>query len=280
MNDLLLLSFLAALAVAAVVAAIVLVARNRALRQQAAERARKARASARPPRAAAAASAAAPTPSVTRSSAARPTIAPAERLTAAPSPVANAGSPRFAPPPAEPAPPRSVARPAATRPAAPPPRPPVRPDFEVTRPFEPAIDSALPATRAPIAAPAPAAARRILVVDDSAVVRAKLGKLLAARGWTVALARHGGQALEVLDREGADLLITDLEMPEMDGHALIAALASRSLPILAITGHETPPAPAQLGRSVRGVMRKPWDDADLLAAVDAALRPSTTLLVH
>ena len=116
----------------------------------------------------------------------------------------------------------------------------------------------------------------VLLVDDSAVVRAKLKKLLDSAGYQVAIARDGLDALEVMRGRHFDLLITDLEMPNMDGSALIAAVQSKAetwaMPILAITGHEQLPAGLPVGSSsLRHVLRKPWVDADVLSQVAAAL---------
>ncbi len=65
--------------------------------------------------------------------------------------------------------------------------------------------------------------RRILIVDDHAVVREGLARILAAtgEGWTVGEASSGFQAIEWLRREHADLVIVDLSMPGMSGLELI-----------------------------------------------------------
>ena len=66
-------------------------------------------------------------------------------------------------------------------------------------------------------------AKRILIVDDHAVVREGLARILAAagEGWTVGEASSGFQAIEWLRRERADLVIVDLSMPGMSGLELI-----------------------------------------------------------
>lgn len=156
-----------------------------------------------------------------------------------------------------------------------PPRPVVAP-IPVPQPTAKPIEIARPAVAPPT--PRPAAQRRILIVDDSAVVRTKLAKLLGSHGWTVTQARDGQDALRMLGSDGADLLITDLEMPQMDGRELIAALGSRALPILAITGHDSPPPAASLGAGVRAVLHKPWDDQALLGAIEAAFDAQSTLI--
>jgi CheY-like chemotaxis protein len=117
-----------------------------------------------------------------------------------------------------------------------------------------------------------------LLVDDSAVVRAKLRKLLESAGHAVVLARDGVEALECLGRERFALLITDLEMPNMNGAELIAAVHGRpdlvSLPMLAITGHDELQSHLHQFARLHGVLRKPWNDAELLQRVQSLL-PAT-----
>lgn len=123
------------------------------------------------------------------------------------------------------------------------------------------------------AVPAQPAQRAVLVVDDSAVVRAKLRKLLESSGYRVSVAADGLEAEEALARERVHLLITDLEMPRMDGFALIASvkgsLATETLPIIAITGHEALQGRVRDCEGVYGIFQKPWSDRELLRRVAA-----------
>lgn len=77
---------------------------------------------------------------------------------------------------------------------------------------------------------------RILVVDDSPVERRLVGGLLT-RGLAdvaVSYADNGRQALDAVAAEMPDVLITDLQMPEMNGLQLVEAIRSRSYPVPAI----------------------------------------------
>ncbi|MEX0297957.1 MAG: response regulator, partial [Kordiimonas sp.] len=67
--------------------------------------------------------------------------------------------------------------------------------------------------------------KRILVVDDSATMRDMLIQYLQASDYMVATATSGTQALELLKTERYDIIITDLEMPELDGFGLIRAVS-------------------------------------------------------
>ncbi len=129
--------------------------------------------------------------------------------------------------------------------------------------------------------PAPGAdAPALLLVDDSAVVRAKLGKLLECAGYRVTVAKDGVEALEQLGKQRFAVLITDLEMPNMDGFELIAAvqgsLETEDLPIIAITGHDELQARVHAVQGLFGLFKKPWNDRELLKRVEtlATLRQS------
>jgi two-component system chemotaxis sensor kinase CheA len=83
-------------------------------------------------------------------------------------------------------------------------------------------------------------AQKILVVEDSFTVRELQRGILEAAGYRVATARDGREALDVLARDDEiELVITDIEMPELDGFALTEAIRSdparSSLPIVVVT---------------------------------------------
>lgn len=81
--------------------------------------------------------------------------------------------------------------------------------------------------------------RRVLVVDDSPLTRELLVSLLEAVGYAVTQANDGAQALEQLNRERVDVVVTDLEMPRVDGLELTRRLKQhptlRTLPVVIVT---------------------------------------------
>jgi len=80
---------------------------------------------------------------------------------------------------------------------------------------------------------------RLLLVDDDDFVRGALTRALnRTGGFTVIPAEHGRQALELLGSERVDAILTDLQMPEMDGLTLLAELFEREvrLPVAVMTG--------------------------------------------
>lgn len=119
----------------------------------------------------------------------------------------------------------------------------------------------------------------LLLVDDSAVVRAKLRRLFEPAGYSMALARDGAEALALLGQGRYAVLVTDLEMPKLDGMGLIRATlampACAQMPILAITGHDDLQAQLNQLQAVAGIYRKPWIDDDLLGHVQALAQPSS-----
>jgi CheY-like chemotaxis protein len=134
-----------------------------------------------------------------------------------------------------------------------------------------------PPVAAPAAPVAPAVAvepASLLLVDDSAVARAKLGKLFEGAGYRVTLAKDGIEALEQLAAgQYFNVMVTDLEMPNKDGFELIAdvqgSLATEDLPIIAITGHDELHARVHDVQGIYGLFKKPWNDRELLKRVEA-----------
>src|SRR5450432_2106253 len=77
---------------------------------------------------------------------------------------------------------------------------------------------------------------RVLLVDDSALIHRHTVPLLSAAGYEVSEAWDGAEALEKLKTERADLVLTDVEMPRLDGYALCLALkndpATEGMPVI------------------------------------------------
>jgi signal transduction histidine kinase len=83
------------------------------------------------------------------------------------------------------------------------------------------------------------AKERILVVDDEEDVRGLVSRMVGQIGYEVKVARQGTEALEILRREVFTLLITDIQMPGMDGLALTKAVRSEfpQASVICMTGH-------------------------------------------
>lgn len=79
----------------------------------------------------------------------------------------------------------------------------------------------------------------ILIVDDSTTDRVRISGLLKSRtDWTIRTAANGKEALESVRQEPVDVVLTDLQMPEMNGQELLKHLREEfpSIPVIAITG--------------------------------------------
>jgi PleD family two-component response regulator len=111
----------------------------------------------------------------------------------------------------------------------------------------------------------------VMLVDDSKMVRVKSSRLLAAHGFQVVTAVDGLDALRQLETCCPDLLITDVDMPEMDGFGLVNALRgsprTQHIPLVMITSAEDRHREEALRIGVGLVMGKPYDEAALIAHI-------------
>ena len=113
---------------------------------------------------------------------------------------------------------------------------------------------------------------RILTVDDSASMRALLLHALSGNGFEVAQAEDGLAALEWLAGNDADVVITDINMPRMDGFGFIEGMRAdpnhKATPVLVLTT-ESDAAKKQRAREAgaTGWIVKPFDPEKLASAV-------------
>jgi CheY-like chemotaxis protein len=109
----------------------------------------------------------------------------------------------------------------------------------------------------------------IRLVYDSKMVRVKSSRLLAAHGYQVVLAVDGRDALRQLEAGLPDLVITDVDMPEMDGFGLTNALrgnpATSHIPIVMITSAEDRHREEALRVGVGLMLGKPYPEDELIA---------------
>ena len=113
---------------------------------------------------------------------------------------------------------------------------------------------------------------RILAVDDSRTMRSMLEQALNEAGFDVALAEDGQEGLDRLDDVAPDVVITDIDMPRIDGFGFIegvrAQRRNRGLPILVLTTESAPELKARArAAGATGWIVKPFDEQKLIAAI-------------
>jgi CheY-like chemotaxis protein len=114
----------------------------------------------------------------------------------------------------------------------------------------------------------------ILLVDDDPALRQAMELILADEGYRVHTARHGGEALALLDGHPPDLILCDVTMPVLDGPGLLAEVRRRGHPVPIVLM-------SAVVRSVRTepglwFLPKPCDLEELLAVVARALAADPT----
>ncbi|MCK4508284.1 MAG: response regulator [Desulfuromonadales bacterium] len=115
-------------------------------------------------------------------------------------------------------------------------------------------------------------AKQVMMVDDSLTVRKVLRMTLEKEGYELIEAENGSQALERFPDNGIDMLVTDLNMPEMDGIDLIKEVrqkpGSRFMPIIMLTS-ESQPEKKKEGKAAgaSGWITKPFKPEQLLSVV-------------
>ncbi|OFC69620.1 response regulator [Alteromonas confluentis] len=113
---------------------------------------------------------------------------------------------------------------------------------------------------------------RVLVVDDSVSIRQMVEMTLRSADFDVTLAEDGQHALEVCSNKAFDFVLTDQNMPRMDGLSLIRALRTKQTyqrtPIVMLTT-ESSDDMKQQGRAAgaTGWMVKPFDPNKLIAVL-------------
>ena len=114
----------------------------------------------------------------------------------------------------------------------------------------------------------------VMIVDDSPSVRRVMSNLIKGASWTPLTAKDGLDAIEMLRNATAlpDVVLTDIEMPRMDGYELLAALKANEvlarLPVAMITSRAGDKHRRKaLDNGAADYLTKPYSDEQLLAMV-------------
>jgi chemosensory pili system protein ChpA (sensor histidine kinase/response regulator) len=118
--------------------------------------------------------------------------------------------------------------------------------------------------------------RVVVVADDSISVRKFVGRMLEKAGFRVKLASDGLEASEIVAQSGCHLLITDLEMPRMNGYELMASLRqnpmTQRVPVLVVTSRAgAKHRDRAMKEGASGFLTKPVQEDQLVATVEELL---------
>jgi two-component system chemotaxis response regulator CheY len=125
-------------------------------------------------------------------------------------------------------------------------------------------------------------AKKILAVDDSPSMRQMLGLTLRAAGYEVVEATDGDEALDYARQHSVDLVLTDVNMPRMDGITLVAQLRTlptyHLTPLLLLTTESSPERKLKGKQAgATGWMVKPFKPEQLLATLERLLASQAAL---
>jgi twitching motility two-component system response regulator PilH len=116
--------------------------------------------------------------------------------------------------------------------------------------------------------------RRVLIIDDSLTDRSNLERIVSEAGHTALLADSGAQGVERAKRDKPDLILMDVNMPDMDGFAATRKLkadeATRNIPVVFVTS-KNQRAEMAWGQMLgaRGYVTKPYSREQILAELNA-----------
>ncbi|MCL4786666.1 MAG: response regulator [Verrucomicrobia bacterium] len=113
---------------------------------------------------------------------------------------------------------------------------------------------------------------KILLVEDDNDVREIFSRALRQAGYDVQEADHALGAVCAMVRAGADLVVTDIRMPIVDGLSLVNELKAhedtRNVPVVALTGHDTPEnRAAAFDAGCVGFISKPIDTGEFIRQI-------------
>ncbi|HEY1956405.1 MAG TPA: sigma-54 dependent transcriptional regulator [Polyangiaceae bacterium] len=115
--------------------------------------------------------------------------------------------------------------------------------------------------------------RRVLVIDDDAALRFTLEAVLGDAGLAVESATGGAEGLAAFEARGADVVVTDLAMPDTDGMKVLESMRAQdpSVPVLMLTAHGSERvAVAVMKAGAFDYLPKPFDPEELVLAVKRA----------
>jgi two-component system chemotaxis response regulator CheY len=122
-------------------------------------------------------------------------------------------------------------------------------------------------------------AYRLLIVDDSAAMRGFIGRVLDMTGLEIDRkleAANGREALQVLERESVDFVLTDINMPVMNGEQMLAALlaneSTRGIPVIVVSTDSSECRNHRMSvLGARGYVTKPFSPERLRQEIERSI---------
>jgi type IV pilus assembly protein PilB len=155
------------------------------------------------------------------------------------------------------------------------PVPQAAPPVAAPAPAAPPVTMVTPSAAA--AAPRPAVKRRVLVADDDRMTRLLMRMLLEKDGFTVLEAENGAVGMQKLRSERPDLMIVDLQMPDMDGFQVLDMIRGdqqlASIPVLVLTSESGTDVESKvLEMGADDYLVKPFEPEVMISRIRAAFR--------
>ena len=113
---------------------------------------------------------------------------------------------------------------------------------------------------------------KVLAIDDSRTIRSLVQKVMHDAGFACVCAGDGMQGVAMFAQENPDVVITDINMPNLDGYGVIAQIrggaVNRTVPILVLTTESADHLKARArAAGATGWIVKPFDDAAIISVV-------------
>jgi chemosensory pili system protein ChpA (sensor histidine kinase/response regulator) len=126
----------------------------------------------------------------------------------------------------------------------------------------------------------PAEEKVVVIADDSISVRKFVGRILEKAGYCVKLASDGLEAAELVAQVGCHLVITDIEMPRMNGYELMSHLrqdpATRRIPVLVVTSRAgAKHRERAMKEGAASFLTKPVQEEQLITVVEELMNSAT-----
>ena len=118
---------------------------------------------------------------------------------------------------------------------------------------------------------------RVLIIEDCYEIRMMMRSFLIRKGHKIIDAKDGERALEHINTERPDVIVTDMKMPGKDGLETIRELRKNGMdiPIIIATGYDEPFSEKEAQElGISKILIKPFSDIELIEAVEDALKIS------